>query len=289
MSKKATLIFILVLLSLVATLELAGAQTSAGNAQASAANAQTSSPTLIALSSSQLNFYGTQQATYLNRTANIVGLVNQNVTVAIVSDELYNNSTGTIIPYTKVEIAPANFTLSKNEAQKVSFSIKTSGARVGTYQGTFLVTATTDTLNVTVTNIGVTAKIDIEHQTAYKYLLLGGIVVLIFAAFMVADNLPPKNNNPSPTPEQIEFTWSEFKKAFTWKQFKDSLFSVFICKGGLVILLGFFAVILWVILITYSALSFTDPGNIISTALIVPFVAYLIYFIKPAGQSNPEK
>jgi hypothetical protein len=212
---------------------------------------------LIATSSNQLFFYGEHDHANLDRTISIIGLVDQKVDVSIVTAELYNNNSGESIPNDKVEITPSSFSLTKNEVETVNISLKTAESSVGTYQGTVLVTASTATANVTVSNIAITAKIDIEHQFLVKNIIIG----LILTFFIVS------------------LLFGLFQGKFPSKTIPKSL-----CIG-----IGFLAVAFWVYLQITPAISFVDTGNIISTILIVPLTGYLIYVVKGAKDDSEAR
>jgi hypothetical protein len=215
MPKITTLVFVLVLISFLAIFGAANAQTSTSS--------QASAPSLIALSANQLNFYGQEGAGNISRTINIVGLVNATTDVTIIPADLYNNNTGTSIPYNNVQIAPSNFTLSYNELQIVTIWLKTAGTGIGTYQGTILVTAATDALNVTVSNISITAKIDICNPVLVTWLFIIGILVLFGVTLIIGSIVSPavetrqamlrakRAKDKESTPSSVELSPEELK------------------------------------------------------------------------------
>ncbi len=167
--------------------------------------------------------------------------------VTLFSDSLYSNSTGFNIPQNQMEISPSSFSLSKNGVEKVNISLNNIGeTNPGTYQGTILVTASTATSNVTLSSIAVIAKIEIEHSAGIKLTIIGIMIALIGVTLGLG-------------------------------HYKDKIkkFPRFV-----VVVIGLIAISLWVFLITNTTVSFYDPGNIVSTVIIVPFMGYLIFFVK---------
>jgi hypothetical protein len=308
MQKKVGVVFALVLISLLATCGGVIAQTSTSSA--------TSSPSLIALSTNQLSFYCQEGAGSVNRTINIVGLVNQTIDVTVIPVDLYDNNTGAVIPYNNVQIAPSNFTLLMNELQVVTISLGAhAGKQIGTYLGTILVTAATETSNVTVSNVSITAKIDIVDPVLTKFLLIIGILisfgVSLFMGLVVSPAKKTQDaarianakillaaakeagaNAPSDKKRQQALKFVELRNppkseklgAHLDFHIKDKSWAKF-CA----IIFGLVAVFLWVYLNTGPGMSFTDTGNIFSTAVMVPLVGYLVALVTgKTGNSTPK-
>ncbi|MGD0978309.1 MAG: hypothetical protein ABR962_04115 [Candidatus Bathyarchaeia archaeon] len=237
MLKKATIIFVLVLITLLATV--------------GSAIAQNSVPSLVAVSNSQLSYFGVEGVSSLNRTISIIGIVDENVNVTVISGDLYNNNTGKVISSYEVTISPPSFSLSKGDVANVSISLETVGKGAGTYQGVILVTATTTTTNVTISNIAITANIESKNALLVQYGIIFVILVLIAVALLFG--------------ETDTFRFTKF----------------------VVVVSGLVAVGLWLVSIVTS--SITDTGNIISTILIAPFIGYVIYYVKDKREDRRDR
>ena len=176
---KAIIFFVLIVISLVSSIAVVAAQSSATN--------------LVALSPTTLSFVGGQ--TQLNRTLTFVGITNQTVNVTLVPTDLYDNNTGKTLSANDIEITPLTFNVTVTDNQtNVNISLNASQTQGGTYQGTILVitkiyNSTTNNLQINATNIYVSAIIQpgISFFFEPQYLLIILIVVLELAAFLYPD------------------------------------------------------------------------------------------------------
>jgi hypothetical protein len=197
---------------------------------------------------SQLNFVGQQGLTNLNRTLVVVGLTNQTINVKLVPTELYDNTTGKIIPASSLVISPSSFTLSQSN-ETINISIRTSGVtadtwfQAATYQGAIILTSTNATTTMT-SSIPITVKMEPYLFLSYWLIFFIAMIISILISFLLAEIDP------------VAFPHTKF---------------LVVCFGLLAIALYFLSII---------TTSLTDPGNIIATVLIAPFGAYLIGYVK---------
>jgi hypothetical protein len=317
--QKAVIVLAIILITFLAFIGEATAQASKSSSSQSA-----SPPSLIAISAAQLSFYGQQGQGSIDRSINIVGLVNQPIDVTVFPVELVNNSTGTIIPPSDMQIANFSFTVSKNALETVTISLKTAKAQVGTYQGTILVTASSSASNATVSTISITAKIDIWKPLYIMYFFITGIFIsfalslfmglIVLPAQKTKARVKAKTSIENKRNERKERPISELKYEDAEKliqeeiskmanieieQHKNTTFehTKFFAKKKLAgsakfwsIFCGLIAVFLWVILNTLPGNSFTSTSGLLSSAIIVPLVGYLIGLISnKTGDAQPKK
>jgi hypothetical protein len=214
-------------------------------------NIETASASLtqqqVYLPTSQLNFVGAQGSASISRTLTVVGFTNQTVSVTLVRTDLYDNTTGNVIKANLINIDPDSFNLSQTNIT-INISINTSGIasdtllQAATYQGVIVLTSTNATTTVT-TGIPVTVKIEPIYFPFTQWIFFS-ILVSVFISLFFGEV------------EKVQFRFTKF----------------------VVILFGVFAAGAYFILILSASL--TDPGNIIYTALIIPFIGYLIYYVK---------
>lgn len=215
------------------------------------AAAQDSVPQLIALSANELNFYGEEGTTQLSRTLTIVGLAEEEVQVTLFPAELYDNSSGKNVSIVAIE----SFSVRKNEEKIANILLNTSRASAGTYQGAIIVTATTPE-NITTTTITVTAKIEIEKP------LLSVSQLIVIVLFII--------------PMFFGLYWKDEwdKKWFVPK------------KRLVVVFLGIFVA---AVFIGAMVTSIFGDLTILSSALIAPFIAYVISYVKDKRTERLEK
>lgn len=195
----------------------------------------------------QLNFIGEQGTPNLNRTLVVVGLANQTVNVTLVPTDLYDNTTNQIISANSITIQPTNFSLPQTN-MTINISINTSGVtlsplQTATFQGAIILTSSNATA-VTITNIPIIVKIQQENFHLYPEIFIPTMLILIILSLIFGEI------------ETIKFRFTKF----------------------LVIILGMGAAGVYFYLVLTTSL--IDTGNVISTALIAPFIAYLIYYVK---------
>jgi hypothetical protein len=205
----------------------------------------------VYLSNSQLNFVGEQGDKNLSRTIVAVGLTNQTVKAELAATELYDNASGKSIPANSVVIDPLNFSLSQSY-QNITITIITENISSFallpmTYQGNIILT-TTNATATSVTSIPVTVKIGLPTFSSDQLGWILAVIVLIGVSLVVGE---------------IEGIQRGIIKRF----------SKFI-----VVIAGISAVGIFFLLILSTSL--VDTGNLIYTALISPFIAYLIYYVK---------
>jgi hypothetical protein len=190
MKMKAILFFVLILFSLVSSIAVAAAQSSAANT--------------VVVAPSTLSFAGKEGQTQLDRTLTFVGNSNQTVTVTLTPTDLYDNNTGQSLSASDIEITPSNFTIAINQTT-VTVSLNISQTEGGTYQGALLLTTavtnpTTGTLQIAVRSIGVSVVIQpgtrslISTIVSYQFLLLAVIMILVGATLAFGENDWPLKN-----------------------------------------------------------------------------------------------
>jgi hypothetical protein len=112
--------------------------------------AQNSTNSLIALSSTEINFYGEEGSIPSYKSITVVGLAD-GVDVKLVPSNLHLNGSGEDIPVKLNDAVPLSsysFSLSKNEERTVEVSLG-SADEPGIYRGTIIVTAKIGTGNAT--------------------------------------------------------------------------------------------------------------------------------------------
>lgn len=153
MEIKASILFALIVFSLVGSISLAFGQSSANNS--------------VIFAPTTLSYVGNEGQSQLTRTLTFIGTANQSVTVALVATDLYDSNKGQTLSASNIEITPSTFSITGNQQQVVNVSLNISSAVNGTYQGTILVTtsifnSTTSNMQISNTSIGISALIQPE-------------------------------------------------------------------------------------------------------------------------------
>jgi hypothetical protein len=209
---------------------------------------------LIALSSTELTFHSEEGSTK-TVTSSFVIVALENVTVKIVDTKLYDNTSGEAISITA--ISDDYFDLTRNDNKTITLTLNPSGVKAGTYEGVLMITATnkTTTAEIFTTNIKVTAKItSLLYNVVTQIVLITLTIVPIFAGLLMPDTEPPK-----------------------YKLSKRSWLVVFAA----------ISVFFW--LLSIVSLSFKEPGTIINTILVAPFLTYVISFVKDTRTERLER
>ncbi|MBN1357222.1 hypothetical protein JW988_00475, partial [Candidatus Bathyarchaeota archaeon] len=226
---------------------------------------------LLAISSSELDFYAEENGAPQTIELTLVGLApGEGVDVKIVDAKLYDNSSegdGVI-----VNISEDVFDLEQNENKSITLTFDPSGEKAGVYEGVLIITATNKTASAEIltTNIKLTAKIEsapLWYKSVYAQILfVFGAIAPIFVGLAIPDK---------------EVPWEKPKR------FKDWLPDHKYSKRFWLVVLGAISVSFW--LISIVSLSFTEPGTIINTVLVTPFLTYVISFVKDKRTERLEK
>ena len=243
MAKKALLLLAIVFFLLVGSITLA--------------NGQDSASSLITSSSTELNFYGKENALPSSRNLTFVGLTD-GVSVRLVASALYNNGSGESVAI-KLNVTQDPFPVPRNEPVPVNVAF-VSAAKAGTYEGTIIVIATSGE-NITTTILPVVATIQALNPWYYAGVQWGLIVIiglLIFFALVF--------------PEDTEI---RFKRRTV------------LSKKIWVVGLGIIVAIIW--LVSLASFPFGDPSTVITTILITPFLAYAIGIVKDKRTERLER
>ena len=213
-------------------------------------NAQLQSSQQVILSPNQLNFVGEQGVSSLSRTLYVIGFANVDVRITLTPTDLFENNSGKVIPASSVVTSVSSLNVPNISEQGISILVMTSGVAEGTYQGAIVLTSTNDT-TITSQSIQVTVKIEPKYYSYYptfSYFSILFSILFIISALLLGE-------------------------VFDWQYGKILLF-----------IFGFIALLLWVVSI-YTSLAFkssslTDPSNLLGTALVIPFVGYLVAHVK---------
>jgi len=204
---------------------------------------------LAALSSDHLTFYGQEGNNTAKSTITVVGLAEKEVDVTLSSATFYQNDSANNVKFDSTTI-----NVNQNETTKDLF-INIEGAKTGTYQGAIIVTAIAPQENTTSTIISVTVTIESDNTipTLINGLIAGFLIVMFVVPWTVGVYWLDK--------------WGEDKKRL--------LLAIF---GILVSMSFLFAIITKI---------FGDL-TLISTVLIAPFLAYIVYFVKDQREKRQE-
>jgi Ca2+/Na+ antiporter len=205
---------------------------------------------LVALSSDQLTFYGKEGNDTAKSTITVVGLAKKKVDVTLSSATFYQNDSANSIKFNATPIY-----VDQNETTKDLF-VNVKGAEAGTYKGAIIATAEAPEENMTSMRISVTVKI--ESDDTIPSLINGLIAGFLIVMFVV------------PWTVGVYFldSWGEDKKRVLL-----TIFGILV-SGSFI-----FAIITKI---------FGDL-TLISTVLIVPFLAYVVYFIKDQREQSQEE
>jgi len=211
---------------------------------------------LLTLSSKEMTFYAEENGSSQSVDLTLVGLAaGDGVNVKIVAAKLYDNSSGQEI--SNITVSDDDFDLKQNEKKIVTVTLNPSGIKAATYEGVLIITATNKTITAEIltTNIKVTAKIQSTSlwPVTFQILLIIGVITPIFVGLII----PDKNG---PTQKSKKF----------W-----------------LVILAAICVSCWLMFIV--SLSFKEPGTIITTVLVTPFLAYVIGFVKDKRTERLER
>ena len=177
MTNKFSLIFALIIISLVVPIAII--------------NGQVSNSDLIAISNNELTFHGNATETELTKQIFIVGVA-QNVQVNFFTGQLYdNNSQNKIL----IKDIPS-FSLSTHEQKQIDITIETSGAKPATYYGSIIVLATNSESNTTkAINITVVIKEQTQSllEQAFSYASQFIVLIVVLALLGIAILLSRRN------------------------------------------------------------------------------------------------
>ena len=220
------------------------------------ATAQETVHPLLTLSSKEMTFYAKENGGSQSVDLTLVGLAaGDGVNVKIVATKLYDNSSGQEI--SNITISDDDFDLKQNEKKIVTVTLNPSGIKAATYEGVLIITATNKTITAEIltTNIKVTAKIESISlwPATFQILLIIGVIAPIFVGLIIPDK-------DSPTHKSKKF----------W-----------------LVVLAAICVFCW--LVSIVSLSFKEPGTIITTVLVTPFLTYVISFVKDKRTERLEK
>lgn len=225
----------------------------------SIAIAQDSANPLIALSSTEINFYGEVDTIPAARDLIVIGL-EDGVNVILVPSDLYANGTGESIA---VNLNITNFSVNKTSLVPVSINLS-SAAKEGTYKGAIIVTATANG-NITTTNLTVIATIEAVNPwlDLGQWVSVFSIGILIFIGLMFPGLVFPED------------------KEIQYKERKILLKKLLVVSFGIIISL----ILLW----SLVYFDFGGPGTILNALLVTPFVTYAIAFVKDERTERLEK
>lgn len=204
---------------------------------------------LLTLSSTELTFYLKENGASQSVDLTFVGLAaGGGVNVRIVPSKLYDNTSGEDISITS--ISENDFDLIQNDNKNITLTLDPSGFKAGTYEGVLIITATnkTTTAEILTTNIKITAKIEsaaLWYESEVQIGFIIGAIAPIFIGLGIPDKEVPK---------------IKYSKRF-W-----------------LVVLGAISVSFW--LVSIVTLSFKEPGTIINTVLVTPFLTYVVSFVK---------
>lgn len=221
------------------------------------ATAQDTVHPLLTLSSDQLTFHAKENGAPSSIDLTLVGLAPEDgVAVKIVNTKLYDNSSGESITIT--EITQTEFDLTKNDLNVVTVTLDPSGVKAGNYEGSLIITATnkTTTAEILTTKIKVTAEIESAafwYESDKQIMFIVGAIAPIFIGLLIPDKDVPK-----------------YKSKRFW-----------------LVVLGAISVSFW--LVSIVTLSFKEPGTIINTVLVTPFLTYVISFVKDKRTERLER
>jgi hypothetical protein len=213
------------------------------------ATAQDTLYPLLTLSSNELTFYAKENGDRSQISLTLVGLAaGDGVNVRIVAAKLYDNSSEEVI--SNIEISDTVFDLKQNNNKTVTVTLDPSVIKAGTYEGVLIITATnkTSSAEILTTNIKITAKIEgaaFWYKSEYiQIMFVVGAIAPIFAGLLWPDKDTPR----------------------------------YLSKRFWIVVFGAISVSFW--LVSIISLSFKEPGTIINTVLVTPFLTYVISFVK---------
>lgn len=249
LSKKQLILFTLFFTLVASSTALAQAQTSDSNLIAVLYESPQSN--LIGLANNQLTFSGDSTTGSLDRIIIIAGL-EDNVQVKVIPEKLYDISSQNEIT---VQVNPSSFLISKNEQSSVKITVDISDKEAETYNGSIIITASTADKSAT-TNIDINVVITEETKNIFETILSKQNQIIVIA--IVLSSLA------------IALIFAHFDK--------------------LVIAIGisFAALIFWFSSMVVSIIE-TNIVAAISTAVIVPFAAYIINQVKSKSDAKTEK
>lgn len=204
---------------------------------------------LIALSSDELTFYAKENGDSYQANLTLVGLAAENgVAVRIIASDLYDNSSGKAI--SNLKISDEGFDLKQNDNKTITVILDPSVIKAGTYEGVLIITATNKTASAEILteNIKITAEIEgapLWYKLDYiQVLFVVGAIIPIFLGLLLPDKA----------------TLRYYSKRFWLVVF--AAISVSFWLGSIV------------------SFSFSEPGTIINTVLVTPFLTYVVSFVK---------
>ena len=213
------------------------------------ATAQDTLYPLVTLSFDELTFYAKEDGDHSQIDLTLVGLAaGDGVNVRIVASKLYDNSSEEVI--SKMEISETAFDLKQNDNKTVTVILDPSAIKAGNYEGVLIITATNKTASAEIltTNIKITAKIEgaaFWYKSEYvQIVFVVGAIAPIFLGLLWPDKDAPRC----------------------------------LSKRFWIVVFGAISVSFW--LVSIISLSFKEPGTIINTVLVTPFLAYVISFVK---------
>lgn len=216
------------------------------------ATAQDTVHPLLTLSSNKITFYAKENGDSQSVDLTLVGLTaGDGVNVKIVAVKLYDNSSGQDISISITPIDADDFDLTQYEDKTVTVNLDPSGEKAGTYEGVLIITATNNTAptEILTTNIKVTAIIE-GAAPWYKS-------VIVQIIFVVCAVVPMIIGLGIPDKEIPKYKYS---------------------KKPWLVFLGAISVFFW--LASIVSFSFNEPGTIINTVVVTPFLTYVISFVK---------
>jgi hypothetical protein len=264
LANKAIVLFLLLFIPLLVSVAVATAQDSASS--------------LIAVSSTEISFYGEEGSLPTSQNITLVGLAD-GVEVKLVPSNLYLNGLGEGIPVKLDKVAPLStysFTLSKNQEQIVEVALVSAG-KPGIYKGSIIVTTKIGNENATTTNLTVVATFESGKLWIFKmpwsevirWTIVGTILLIVSIGLAF--------------PEEKENTY--FGRKILSSEIKGG--KRVLEKKYLVTMFGIVVSLLWLVLLVYF--DFGAPSTVFAGLMVVPFVTYAVSIIKDRRTERLEK
>ena len=242
---------------------------------------QESGTPLIALSSTNITFYGEKDTSLEARNLTIIGL-EDSVNVTLIPSDLYSNGTGksTSINLTIFgSLATDNYSFMTNKSEQTLITVTISPlGKTGTYTGSITITATVKE-NITITNLPVVVTIVPVNlwNSLVQWSSVAAVAILIFIGLMVQDDrwIPKKE-------QIIDIHYNKHK--ISWK----IPARIFLLKRKVwVPIIGILVSIIWIYLMV--AADFGGPATVFNALLVGPFVAYSVAVVKDIRTERLEK
>ena len=224
------------------------------------------------LSTNSLTMVGKVGDQHLLTTINMVGVANESVNVRLFSGELRDNTTGNIIPAAQMKFGQNGFDLGTAEEKAVDVNVTISGAMEGTYQGAIIILASLPSGQLSQSNIGVTVKIATDKSLFSPFSASFGLLILLIVVLIIVLVLGLKGESKGKTFKQ--FKWLE-RLRFKWG------------KSILIILLGVFAVYVWIYMLSTYTLG--ELSSAIATLIVVPLVTFVIAYVNERRTNSNRK